>query len=65
MNKHSEVVKYFEDLMRSPRGMNDTTGLGYNSTTKKGESFKSGEQNNKKGKPSFQYYGKLGHTTNE
>ena len=35
MNKPSEVVKYFEDLMRSPRGMNNTTRLGYNSTMDK------------------------------
>ena len=64
MNKTSEVVKYFEDLMRSPRGMNDTTRLGYNSTTKKGESSKSGEQRNEKGKHTCYYSGKLGHTTN-
>ena len=50
MNKPSEVVKYFKDLMRSPRGMNDTNGLGYNSTIEKGESSKSGEHN-AKGKP--------------
>ena len=50
--------------MRSPRGMNDTIGLGYKSTIKKGESSKSGEQRNAKGKPTCHYYGKLGHTTN-
>ena len=32
MNKPSEVVKYFEDLMKSPRGINNTTRLGYNPT---------------------------------
>ena len=50
--------------MRSPTGINDTTGLGYNSTTKKGESSKSGEEKNAKGKPTCHYCGKLGHTTN-
>ena len=25
MNKPSEVMKYFKDLMKSPRGINDTT----------------------------------------
>ena len=43
MNNPNEALKYFEDLMKSPRGMNDTTRLGYNSTTKKGESSKIGE----------------------
>ena len=64
MNKPSEAVKYFEDLMRSPRGMNDTTELGQKSTTKKGESSKSGEQKNKKGKPTCHYYGKFDHLAN-
>ena len=35
MNKLSEAMKYFEDLMMSPRGINDATRLGYNFTTKK------------------------------
>ena len=43
MKKHSETMKYFEDLIRSPRGINDMTGLGYNSINEKGESSKSGE----------------------
>ena len=30
MKKSSEVVRYFEDLLRSPRDTNDTSGLGYN-----------------------------------
>ena len=64
MNKPSKVVKYFEDLMRSPRGMNDTSRLGYNSTTEKGESSKSGEKINAKGKPTCHYYGKLDHKEN-
>ena len=46
MNKPSEATKYFEDLMKSPRVVNDTIGLGYNSTTEKGESSKNGEQKN-------------------
>ena len=28
MKKPSETVKYFEDLMKSPRAINDTIGLG-------------------------------------
>ena len=51
MNKPYEAMKYFEDLMKSPKGINDTNGLGYNSTIDKGESSKSGEQKNAKGKP--------------
>ena len=50
-NRPSEAIKYFEQLMRSPRSNNDTTGLGYTST-EKGESSKSGEQRNNKGKNS-------------
>ena len=50
--------------MKSTRGINDTTRLGYISTTKKGDSSKSGEYNNDKGKPTCHYCGKLGHTTN-
>lgn len=41
-NKPSEAIKYFEQLMRSPRFNNDTSGLGYTST-KEGESSKSVE----------------------
>ena len=29
MNKSSEVVRYFEDLLKSPRSTNDTSILGY------------------------------------
>ena len=70
MNKPSEVVIYFEELMRSPRSTRDTFGLGYNkyfSFTKEGESSKSGELRNiklKKNKPTCYYCGKPGHTTN-
>lgn len=40
MNKPSEVVRYFEELMRSPRSIKDTSRLGYNkyfSSTKEWE----------------------------
>ena len=52
--------------MRSPRSNDDTDGLGYTST-KEGESSKSGEQKIAKGKnskPTCHNYGKIGHTTN-
>ena len=52
--------------MKSPRRNNDTTRLGY-TITKEGESFKSGEQRNNKGKnykPTCHNYGKIGHTKN-
>ena len=52
--------------MRSPRSNNDTTGLGYTST-EKGESSKSGEKRNNKGKnykPTCHNCGKLGHIEN-
>ena len=42
MNKPNEAIKYFDDLTRSQRTNGDTIGLGH-STTKKGESSKSGE----------------------
>lgn len=66
INKASEVVKHFEELLRSPR-TNDTFGLGYNkqvSSTKMGESSKSGKQRNAKGKPTCHQCGKLGYTKN-
>lgn len=68
MKKQSEVVKYFEELMRSPRSKRDTSRLGYInhfSSTKEGESSKSGEQRNdkSKGNPTCHYCGKLGHRT--
>ena len=52
--------------MSSPRSNNDTIGLGYTST-KEGESSKSDEQRNNKGKnykPTCHNYRKLGCTTN-
>ena len=50
----------FEDLLRSPRSINDTSGLGYDW---KGESSRNGEKKNSKGKPTCHHYGKIGHTT--
>ena len=64
MNKPSEVVRYFEDLLRSPKGISDTSRLGYNSTSKKGESSSNGEKKNIKGKPTCHHYGKIGHIAN-
>ena len=32
LNKSSEAIKYFEQLMQSPRTNNDTSGLGFTST---------------------------------
>ena len=48
MNKSSECVKYFEDLIRLPRSINDKFGLGYISTSEKGESSSNGEKKKKK-----------------
>ena len=64
MNKSNEAVKFFEDYLRSPRGIHDTTGLGYISTTKKGESSSSGEQKKTKGKPFCHHCVKWGHIIN-
>ena len=61
-NKLSEAIKYFEQLIRSPRSNIDTFGLGYTST-KEGESSKSGNEG-KNSKPTCHNYGKIGHTTN-
>ena len=65
-NKPSESIKYFEQLMRSPRSKNDTFGLGYTSI-EEGESSKSGEERSNKGKnskPTCHNCGKIGHSTN-
>ena len=32
LNKSSEAIKYFEQLLKSPRSSHDTSGLGYTST---------------------------------
>ena len=61
MNKFSEAVRYFEDLLTSPRSINDTSRLGYD---RKGESFSNGEKKNTKGKPTCHHCGKIGHTIN-
>ena len=65
-NKPNEAIKYFEQLLKSPRSSRDTTGLGYIST-KEGESSKTIEERNIKGKnskPTCHYYGNKGHTSN-
>ena len=65
-NKPNEAIKYFEQLLRSSRSNNDTSGLGYISTEER-ESSKSVEERNNKGtnyKPTYYNYGKKEHTTN-
>ena len=61
MNKSNEAMRYFEDLLRSPRSINDTSRIGY---AKKEESFSNGEKKNTKRKPTCHHYGKIGHTAN-
>ena len=66
MTKPSEAIKYFKKIMEEPRSNNDTIGLVY-STTKKGESSRSGDKRKikvKKNKPTRHHYGKLGHIEN-
>ena len=66
LNKSSEAIKYFEQLLKSPRSAHDASRLGYTST-KVGESSDSVEQRSDKGKdpkPTCHYYNKKGHTTN-
>ena len=43
LNKSSEAIKYFEQLLKSPRSAHETLGLGYTST-KVGESSKSAKK---------------------
>ena len=53
-------IKYFEKLLKSPRSSNDTSRLGY-SSTKEGESSKTAEERNNKGKnnkPTYHFCGK-------
>ena len=50
-NKPNEAIKYFEQLMRSPRSNNDTSRLGY-TKPEEGESSKSSKERNNKGKNS-------------
>ena len=57
--KPNEAIKYFEQLLKSPRSSNDTSGLGY-TNTKEGESSKTTEERNNKGKntkPTYHFYG--------
>ena len=65
-NKLNEAIKYFEQLLRFLRSSNDTSGLGYTSI-EEGESSKSTEEGNKKGKnskPTCHNCGKKGHIAN-
>ena len=65
-NKPNEAIKYFEQLLKSPRSSNDTSRLGYTSIVE-GESSKTSEERNDKGKnskPTCHFCGKKGHTTN-
>ncbi len=65
-NKPNEAIKYFEQLLKSLRSSNDTSGLGY-TITKKGESSKSTEERSdkhKNTKPTYHFCGKKGHTSN-
>ena len=61
-NKLGEAIKYFEQLLKSPRSANDTSKLGYTST-KEGETSKSVAQRSDKGKdskPTCHYCNKRG-----
>ena len=62
-NKSSETIKHFEQLLKSPRCINDTSGQGYTST-EEGESSKTTEERSDKGKntkPTSHFCGKMGH----
>ena len=57
---------HFDQLLKSPRSVFDTSGLGYNST-EVGESSKNAEQKGEKGKdskPTCHFCNKKGHTAN-
>ena len=65
-NKPSEAIRYFEQILNSPKSSRDTTGLGYTSN-EEGESSKTIEERSIKGKNSkaiCHYCGKKGHTSN-
>ena len=69
LNKPKESMRYYEEFMRSQRWPHDTSRLGHIehlSSSKEGESSKSGEKRNAKlkKKPTCYHCGKLGHTTN-
>ena len=64
--KSSEAIKHFEQLLKSPRSNNDTSGLGFTST-EEGESSKSAEERSakcKNTKPTCHFCDKKGHTGN-
>ena len=64
--KSSEAIKHIEQLLKSPRSSNDTSGLGFTST-EEGESSKSAEERSEKGKntkPTCHFCGKKEHTSN-
>ena len=65
-NKPNEAIKYFEQLLKSPRSSNDTSRLGY-TNTKEGESSKTTKERSDKGKntkPTCHFCGKKGHIAN-
>ena len=66
LNKSSEAIMHFEQLLKLPRSNNDTSGLGYTNTIE-GESSKIVEERSEKGKntkPTCHLCGKKGHTSN-
>jgi len=65
-NKPNKAIKYFEQLLKSPRPSNGTLGLGYTNTEEE-ESSKTTEERSDKGKntkPTCHLCGKKGHTSN-
>ena len=65
-NKPNEAIKYFEQLLKSPRSSRDIVGLGYTSIEEE-ESSKTTEERSIKGKnfkPTCHQFGKKGHTAN-
>ena len=66
LNIPSEAIRYFEQLLKSPKSSRDTTGLGYISN-EEGEPSKTAEERSIKGKnskPTCHYCGKKGHIAN-
>ena len=64
--KSSEPIKHFEQLLKSPKSNNTTSGLGFTSTGE-GESSKSVEERSDKDKntkPTCHFYSKKGHIAN-
>ena len=65
-NKSSEAIKYFEQMLKSPRSNNDTSGLGFTSI-EEGETSKSVEKRSDKGKnskPTCHFCNKKGNIAN-